>query len=55
MASPAICRASVVFPDCRGPQSSTTLVSARASLIRCLTKRGYMRLFRTSDYLKNIP
>ena len=51
--SPAIHCASVVLPDCRGPDSSTTLVSARASRTRFSTWRGYMLPSHATDWLKD--
>ena len=51
--SPAIRCARVVLPDCRGPDSSTTLVSAKASRTLFSTWRGYMLPYRRTDCLKD--
>ena len=41
--SAATCPTRVVLPDCRGPDTITTLVSDSAAWIRFLRKRGYIR------------
>lgn len=46
---PSIYRAIVVLPGCRGPQSSTTPATVRASRIRLSMKRGYVSHSRIAD------